>query len=97
MDALPRSVGFPSFGVLVDGRPRRQVVREHAPRASRARDVDDGVDDFAQVGARSAAPFGGRKHGFDEFPLRVREVGVVRLSFHNDTIIASFRILDTAS
>ena len=68
---------------------------DSSPALARAT-VDERVDDFAHVGARPSALLGGRKHGFDDAPLRVREVGVVRFSFYIDTIIASFRILDTA-
>ena len=43
-----------------------------------------GADDFAQVGARSAAPIGRRERGFDDSPLSVGEVGIIRLAFGGD-------------
>ena len=87
MDSLQRSVGLPRSEVGIDGLPRRQVVGEQAPGASGAQRVDDGVDDFAQVGlARSASPFGRRKHGFkyvhwasvrsESYGLRLAEAAV---------------------
>ena len=81
VEAFQRSVGLPRSEVDIDGLPRRQVVREHAPGASGAHGADEGVDDFAQVGlAWSAAPFGRRKHGAEYAPLGVCEVGVIRLA-----------------
>src|SRR5215210_3615194 len=46
---LPRPVDAPgSEVVVVDGLPRREVVREQAPGAAAAHHVEDGVEDLAQ-------------------------------------------------
>ena len=34
--------------VVVDGRPRREVARQHPPGAATPQDVEDGVEDVAQ-------------------------------------------------
>ena len=81
MDSLQSPVGLPRFEVCIDGLPRRQVAGEHAPGASGGSErADEGVDDFEQVClARSAAPLG-RRRGFEDSPLSVGEVEIIRLA-----------------
>lgn len=57
MDMLPGAIGCPAADpksptlVLVHGLPGWQIVGDHAPRASRPKHVEDGVDYFTQIDA----------------------------------------------
>ncbi len=55
-DEMPRTAPTEAAEVVVDRLPRRKVVREVAPRASRPEQVEDRVEDGAQrVAARLSA------------------------------------------
>ena len=48
---------------------------QHAPTASAAVEIEDGVDDLAQISrAGPPARFGRRQQGLDYLPLRLREI-----------------------
>ena len=50
----------------VDGAPRREALREEPPLAAGADQVQDGVEDGAQVGRGPAHPLGPRQEGLDD-------------------------------
>src|SRR3712207_5909067 len=62
---LPRPVQTPEPKVVVDGFPRREVVRLESPGAAALYDVEDGVEDLAQgIDARTPVGFRSGKVGF---------------------------------
>ena len=44
--------------------------------------IEDGIEDFAQGGARAAALFGGGQEAAKQVPLGGGEIGFVRVDFH---------------
>ncbi len=66
MDALERAVPTPKVEVIVEGRARRQILRDGAPLAAGAENVHEAVDNLAYVDvALVAAAFGRRNQRFD--------------------------------
>src|SRR4051794_25778865 len=60
VESLPGTIDAPEAKVMVDGLPRREVVRQQAPGAAAAENVEDGVEDLADaVEARSSRSLGG--------------------------------------
>src|SRR5215208_5000088 len=75
---LPDTVQTPSPEVVLDGLPRREVVRQKSPGAAALQDVEDGVEDLEQaVQARSPFVFWERQERFDALPLGIGKVGWV--------------------
>src|SRR5690606_12117797 len=72
VDGLDEAAVAPPPEVVVDGGPRRERLREHAPLAPGLREVEHGVEDRAEVVLASAL---GIEEGGDSFPLSVRQVG----------------------
>ena len=72
------AVGFPVGEVAVDGLVGREVVGQVAPGDAGAVDVEDGVDQGAQVVGGFADAVAGLASGFesgaDEFPAGVGQV-----------------------
>ncbi len=67
-----------------------QVAGQIAPSAAVFGNIQDRVDDLAQVHrARSTAPALGWKQRLDQFPFRVGQVGGVGLSGHIGSSSAS--------
>jgi len=77
---LPAAAQAPPAVAVVNGRPRREVVGEQAPLASRPQNVEDGVDDHAGgVGLPRAAGVRALEVAPDKLPLLVRQVaGYIR-------------------
>src|SRR5215204_6389439 len=46
---LEATGGYPTLRLLVNGFPRREVVREHPPGGSGAHDPPQGVEDLTQI------------------------------------------------
>lgn len=68
---------------MVDGLPRREVVREQAPGAAAAQHVEDGVEDLAQrMNPGASGSFRRGQVRLDDFPLGIGEVGSVCSSHH---------------
>src|SRR5215207_6791468 len=82
VEPLPGTIDAPEAKVMVDGLPRREVVRQQAPGAAAAENVEDGVEDLAQVvEARLSRGFRGwGQMGFDARPFSIGEVGLVCFS-----------------
>src|SRR5215207_4104005 len=54
---MPKATQAEPAEVVVDGRPRREVARQHPPGAAAPQDVEDSVEDVAQgVGTHSHGP-----------------------------------------
>jgi hypothetical protein len=81
--ARMRLAARPSSEVMKDDLPRREVVRQKAPRAAAPQYVEDRVEDLAgAVDFRLFMSFEGRYVRLDIAPFFIREVGWVRRS-HN--------------
>src|SRR5271165_2888729 len=75
VDALERAVPTPKVEVIVEGRARRQILRDGAPLAAGAENVHEAVDNLAYVDvALVAAAFGRRNQRFDMPPLGVGQI-----------------------
>lgn len=77
-----QAIASPLAEMMIDGRPRREVFGQEPPWGPGLDQIEDGVEDFAQSGARAAAFFGGGQKAAQQLPLVVGEVGVVRGDFH---------------
>jgi hypothetical protein len=57
---------------MMDGLPRRKVMRQKPPRAAAANDVEDGVKDLAQgMYSRASRSFRGEDMGFYAGPFGI--------------------------
>ncbi len=75
MQALQRAVVIPQIQVTMNRAPRRQVLRDRAPLASRAQHVHETVDDLPHGNRPLAAtPLGRRDQRLDKPPLLVRQI-----------------------
>ena len=75
VDALERAVPTPKVEVIVEGRARRQILRDGAPLAAGAENVHEAVDNLAYVDvALVAAAFGRRNQRYDMPPLGVGQI-----------------------
>src|SRR5262245_28396256 len=87
VELLPVALDPPGAEAAVDGLPGREVARQHAPGASGAEVVEDGVEHLAGVGggaaAVGAAGLGAGQQRLGQFPLLVRQVGRVSLPVHD--------------
>lgn len=86
VELFPDTVVAPLAKVMIGGLPRRQVVGQHAPGGTAAQVIEDGVENFPQVGRRSAAlgatGAGAWQERLDTFPLVVREIRWVGFPCH---------------
>lgn len=82
-DLPPGAVESPPSVVIVDRAPGGQVVRQHPPGDTAFDDVEDAVENFAEVDR--AGPPAGLSLGqewLDQLPLGVSQVGWVRFACH---------------
>src|SRR5260221_4029194 len=78
----PSLVQAPGAKDVINRLPPR-IGRGHlAPRNTSLENLQDGIDDSSPVGRRSAIFFSSRKHGLEELPLRVGQIGIVEGVFH---------------
>ena len=88
VDLLPHSCQAEPPVLAVNGAPRREVRGQHAPRATAAHKVEDGVDHFASINnARASARLGWRNQWRDDLPLFVAEVAGIAWSFHGASLL----------
>ena len=72
MDALPHPLQPPVPEVVIGDPPRRELVRQQAPGAARAHDVEDCVNNLASgILRRAASGFGFRDQRSEPMPLGV--------------------------
>src|SRR5438093_1174477 len=82
VDGVEGAVVAPLVEVAPHGRFGGEVLGQVAPLAAGPQDVEDGIDDVAQVGlARPSARVDGDE-GLDQGPLRVGDVARVGLRSH---------------
>lgn len=77
-----QAVAGPLAEMMIDGLPRRKVFGQEPPLGTGLDQIEDGVDDRPQRGARAAAFFGRGQEAAKQMPLVVGEVGVVSGDFH---------------
>src|SRR5438105_3877176 len=84
MDPFPGAVDSPVTVVIVNGGPRRKVMREIPPQAPVPNDVEDGINDAAHGNcARTATNLSRREKRLKQCPLLIGEIcGVVMSCFH---------------
>src|SRR5579872_5581152 len=88
-DLLPSAIALPGGEVVPGGALGHEVVGQVVPLAAGACLVEQGVDDLAQVrGAGAASRLRRRQQGFDQLPLGVGQVRMIRLA-HNGGLRAS--------
>src|SRR5262249_8730185 len=83
VDAVPGAVVAPASVPGVDRGPGREVVRQQAPLAASADQVEDGVEHLAQFGRRPAGALGPGEERLDEGELVIGQVSVITLGSHN--------------
>src|SRR5262249_50347843 len=79
----PGAVVAPASVPGVDRGPGREVVRQQAPLAAGADQVEDGVEHLAQFGRRPAGALGPGEERLDEGELVIGQVSVITLGSHN--------------
>lgn len=79
MDTPPGAVSAPAPEVAVNALPLGELAREQPPRGAALNDVEDGVDDLAQVEAGASGRSGRRQPVFDKMLLAVGQVSGVAL------------------
>jgi hypothetical protein len=73
---LPAAVDAPGSELMKDSLPRREVVRQKAPRAAAPQYVEDGVEDLTQtVDPGSPGRFRGGELWLQAGPFCIGEVG----------------------
>ncbi len=71
VDPFPGAVPTPTAIPGMNGAPGREVLGQQAPLAAGADQVEDAIEDLAQVGRRSAHPLGFGQEGLDQGPLLI--------------------------
>jgi hypothetical protein len=66
---------------MIDGPPRREVVRKQSPSAAALEHVEDSVEDLARaVETRTSGGFGSGKVGLQAAPFGIRQIGLICFS-----------------
>ena len=95
VDRVEGAVVPPLVEVAPDGALGREVLGQVTPLAAGAEDVEDGIDDVAQVGlAGPSAGIDGHVR-FDQAPLGVGEVAGVGLCSHVPLYAAAHPLWDS--
>jgi hypothetical protein len=80
VDPLEQAAVPPVVEIPLHRRERRKVLRQHAPLASAARNIQDRIQHRAQVGLpRPAQALGSRHKGRDHRPLAIGKVACITL------------------
>ena len=77
-----QAVAGPLAEMMIDRLPGRKVFWQEPPLGAGFDQIEDGIENFAQGGARATAFFGGGQEAAQQVPLVVGEVGVVSGDFH---------------
>src|SRR5690606_9650201 len=82
VDPFPCPITPPFVVVISDRAPMRKVFGEHFPLAARPRQIEERIDHLPHVDAPWRAwPRSPRHQRLQEFPLLVRQIGRVPLSW----------------
>lgn len=83
MAHLPAPVTSPLMEIITSRPLRREVVRQGGPRAARAQDVEDGVENLAEVRPPQPPPLSrGGQQRLQDGPLLVGQVAGIRLVWY---------------
>src|SRR5262249_48903660 len=83
VDPRPGAVVAPLVKVVVAGAPGGEVMGHHPPGATAAEDVEDTVEDIAELDrARPASRLGGWEKALEAFPLGAGQIGRIGFAFH---------------
>src|SRR5262245_59534138 len=83
VDLGPGAVVAPLVEVVVASAPWGEVMRHHPPGAAAAEDVEDAVEDLAEIDRARPTPWlGGREEALEAFPLGPGQIGRVGFGFH---------------
>jgi hypothetical protein len=83
MDTLPDAIVPPCPEIPIDTGPVGEVMGEHPPLNSTHGHVENRVDNLAHIQCTMSPPWlGWRAHIFDQIPLFVREISLIRDGFH---------------
>ena len=82
VEGRPSLIHAPEAKDMVNRLPRGEVGGHLTPGDAALENIEDGIDDPASVGRRSATFFEFRQHGLKKFPLRVGQIGIVGSIFH---------------
>ena len=94
MDGVEGAVVPPLVEVAPDGALGREVLGQVAPLAAGAQDVEDGIDDVAQVGLAGPPAGVDGDVRLDQGPLRVGDVAGVGLGSHTPFYAARHPLWD---
>src|SRR6266496_4431934 len=84
MDARQRPFLLPLVEVVVDRLPRRELMRQHPPLTPAPRDVENAIDDTAEINlARTPGSLLWRDKELDDLPLRVSRVARISFAVHS--------------
>jgi hypothetical protein len=69
--------------VIVDGAPRRKLVRQHTPGTAGTVQIENAIDNFLHAHlSRATAGLGWGNQGFYELPLLIRQIAWIWRPFH---------------
>ena len=75
IDRLPQAAIAPDAEIVLNRRERREILGQHSPLATTCCQIEDRVQNLAQVGAAPpAVRFRGRQQRFDQSPLGIAQI-----------------------
>ncbi len=81
IEALPKVVACPSPKDVVNRLPRRKVSGQRGSRITRLLDVEQGVQEAAQIRTWPTATPGSKQHRFRQLPLGIGQIGRIDSGF----------------
>src|SRR5258707_8243565 len=84
LELRPSAVVTPVPEVVVHALPGREIMGQAAPGTALTVEVEQGIEDFADVGLPwAAARPGGRNQRLEQRPLRVSQITRIGFAFHD--------------
>jgi len=75
MNVTERAIPIPKIEIAEQGALRRQVLRHRPPLAARAEDIEQTVENLADIDLTPAtAALGRRDQRLDQRPFRIRQI-----------------------
>lgn len=83
MNLRPHALQTKQPVVIVDGAPRRKLVRQHTPGTAGTVQIENAIDNFLHAHlSRATAGLGWGNQGFYELPLLIRQIAWIWRPFH---------------
>ncbi len=83
MNLRPHALQTKQPVVIMDGAPRRKLVRQHTPRTAGTVQIENAIDNFLHAHlSRATAGLGWGNQGFYELPLLIRQIAWIWRPFH---------------